>query len=162
MAWSHFRKREFQKAIEDFQRMVRSYPESPFVPSALLKMGDAYYNLKQYSSAVRSYSRVVKDYSKSKEAPEADFGILLSLFQEKKQDAIVAQVDDLVKRYPQHPLASQALMQLGTSSSNPNGGEGDEDIPGVDSALSSKWMDGGRPVSTGPSAEAGETMGGGD
>jgi TolA-binding protein len=56
---------------------------------------------------------VVKDYPKSKEAPEADYGILLSLLQEKKYDSFIVQVDTFLKRYPQHPLASQILMQLG-------------------------------------------------
>jgi TolA-binding protein len=56
---------------------------------------------------------MIKAYPKSKEAPEADFGILLCLFQEKKYDAYVPRVESFLKRYPQHPLASQALMQLG-------------------------------------------------
>ena len=59
------------------------------------------------------YLRVAKAYPGSKEAPEADFGILLSLLQEKKYDAFVPRVDGFIKRYPQHPLAGQALMQLG-------------------------------------------------
>jgi TolA-binding protein len=56
---------------------------------------------------------MAKSYPKSKEAPEADFGILLCLFQEKKYDSYVPRVETFLKRYPQHPLASQALMQLG-------------------------------------------------
>jgi TolA-binding protein len=56
---------------------------------------------------------VVKEYSKSKEAPEANYGILLSLLQGRKYDSFIASVDTFIKRYPQHPLASQALMQLG-------------------------------------------------
>jgi TolA-binding protein len=56
---------------------------------------------------------VVRAYPKSKEAPEADFGILLCLFQEKKYDSFVSRVETFIKRYPQHTLASQALMQLG-------------------------------------------------
>jgi TolA-binding protein len=56
---------------------------------------------------------LAKDYSKSKEAPEADFGMLLSLLQEKKYDSFIARVETFIKRYPQHSLASQALIQLG-------------------------------------------------
>jgi TolA-binding protein len=55
----------------------------------------------------------VRAYPKSKEAPEADFGILLCLLQEKKYDSFISRVETFLKRYPQHPLASQALMQLG-------------------------------------------------
>jgi TolA-binding protein len=59
------------------------------------------------------YLQVAKEHPKSKEAPEADFGTLLSLLQEKKYDSFIARVEAFVKRYPQHPLAGQALMQLG-------------------------------------------------
>ncbi len=113
IGWCHFRKKEFHKAIEEFQRLTQKYPESPFVPSALLKVGDGHYNLKGYAQAANSYSHVVRAYPKSKEAPEADFGILLCLFQEKKYDSFVSRVEAFLKRYPQHDLSSQALMQLG-------------------------------------------------
>jgi len=55
---------------------------------------------------------VVKEFPKSREAPEADFGILLCLQEEKKYEAFVSQGEVILKRYPQHPMASQALMQL--------------------------------------------------
>ena len=56
---------------------------------------------------------MVKEYPKSKEAPEADFGVLLSFLQEKKYDSFVAQGETFLKRYPQHSLGSQVLIQLG-------------------------------------------------
>ncbi len=83
------------------------------MPSALLKIGDGYYSLKRYAQAANSYSNMVRAYPKSKEAPEADFGILLCLLQEKKYDSFIFRVETFLKRYPQHALASQALMQLG-------------------------------------------------
>jgi len=55
----------------------------------------------------------VRAYPKSKEAPEADFGILLCLLQEKKYDSFISRVEAFLKRYPQHDLSVQALMQLG-------------------------------------------------
>jgi TolA-binding protein len=55
----------------------------------------------------------VRAYPKSKEAPEADFGILLCLLQERKYDSFITHVETFLKRYPQHALAGQALMQLG-------------------------------------------------
>jgi len=113
VAWSHFRKKNFHKAVDEFQRLIQVNPASPWVSSSLLKMGDAYYNLKRYGSAVQTYQRVVKEHSKTKEAPEADFGILLSLLQEKKYDAFIAQGEVFLKRYPQHALASRVLMQVG-------------------------------------------------
>jgi TolA-binding protein len=69
--------------------------------------------MKRYSQAIQAYSQVVREYSKSQEAPEADFGMLLSLLQEKKYESFVSRVDAFMKRYPQHPLAAQALIQLG-------------------------------------------------
>jgi TolA-binding protein len=112
IAWSHFRKRDFQKSIAEFQFLVERYPESPLVPSSMVKTGDAYYNLKQYGLAIQSYSKLVKEFPKSKEAPEADFGIFLSLYQDRKYDAFVSRGEAYLKRYPQHPLAGQVLMQL--------------------------------------------------
>jgi tol-pal system protein YbgF len=115
IAWSYFRKKNYEKAIGEFQRVIQQYPRSPLVPSSLLKMGDGYYNLKRYGQATNIYLQLIKEYPKSKEAPEADYGIILCLLQEKKREAFVARVESFVKRYPQHPLAGQALIQLGDS-----------------------------------------------
>jgi len=113
IAWAHFRKKDYQKAIEEFGRLVQDNPSSPYASSALLKTGDGYYNLKKYEQAGQIYQQLVKEYPKSKEVPEAEFGFLLSLFQEKKYDAFIFWVQSFLKRFPQHPLASQTLMQLG-------------------------------------------------
>jgi tol-pal system protein YbgF len=113
IGWSYFRKKNYEKAIGEFERLVQQYPRSPLVPSSLLKMGDGYYNLKRYGQATNIYLHLIKEYPKSKEAPEADYGIILSLLQEKKREAFVARVESFVKRYPEHPLTDQALIQLG-------------------------------------------------
>jgi TolA-binding protein len=110
VGWSYFRKKDFQKAIDEFQSLIQYDAKGAFVPSALQKIGDARFNLKDYPSAIQVYTRVVK----VSEIERLQRQILGSscLQQEKKYEAFVSQGEGIVKRYPQHPLASQALMQL--------------------------------------------------
>jgi TolA-binding protein len=112
-AWAYFRKKDYPKAIEEYQRLIQDYPTSPLVPSAILKIGDGYYNLKKYDQAGLAYQQFLKDYPKSKETPEAEFGLILSLLQEKQYGVFVSRAESFLKRFPQHPLARQTLMQLG-------------------------------------------------
>jgi TolA-binding protein len=55
----------------------------------------------------------VKEFPDAKEAPEAEFGCFLSFYQDKKYDTFVTRGEAFLKRYPQHPLANQVLLQLG-------------------------------------------------
>lgn len=64
--------KDYRNAIAEFERLVRDYPQSPQVPSALLKTGYAYYEVKDGVQGRRALRTLVEKYPSSKEAKLAE------------------------------------------------------------------------------------------
>jgi tol-pal system protein YbgF len=72
LAESLYSARDYHNAIEEFERLVRDFPQSPQVPSALLKTGYAYYELKDGVQGRRALRTLIEKYPFSKEAKLAE------------------------------------------------------------------------------------------
>jgi len=64
--------KDYRNAIDEFERLVRDFPQSPQVPSALLKTGYAYYEIKDSVQGRRALRALVEKYPTSKEAKLAE------------------------------------------------------------------------------------------
>jgi tol-pal system protein YbgF len=64
--------KDYRNAIAEFERLVRDFPQSPQVPSALLKTGYAYYEVKDSVQGRRALRTLVDKYPTSKEAKLAE------------------------------------------------------------------------------------------
>ena len=64
--------KDYQSAIDEFERLAREFPQSPQVPSALLKTGYAYYEIKDSAQGRRALRTLVEKYPSSKEAKLAE------------------------------------------------------------------------------------------
>lgn len=68
---SYFGKKDFQKAIDAYDKVEVDYPSSEKVPSAILKKGYAYLAMKDKKRASSAFKQVVTLYPKSVEAGKA-------------------------------------------------------------------------------------------
>jgi tol-pal system protein YbgF len=68
---SYFGKKDFQRAIEAYDKVEIDYPGSEKVPAAILKKGYAYLALKDRKRASSAFKQVVTLYPKSTEAGKA-------------------------------------------------------------------------------------------
>lgn len=68
---SHFGKKEFQRAIDAYDKVEIDYPGSEKVPAAILKKGYAYLALKDRKRASSAFKQVVTLYPKTAEAGKA-------------------------------------------------------------------------------------------
>ncbi len=68
---SHFGKKEFQRAIDAYDKVEIDYPGSEKVPAAILKKGYAYLALKDRKRASSAFKQVVTLYPKTTEAGKA-------------------------------------------------------------------------------------------
>ncbi|OQW32209.1 MAG: hypothetical protein A4E19_19425 [Nitrospira sp. SG-bin1] len=68
---SYFGKKEFQRAIDAYDKVEIDYPGSEKVPAAILKKGYAYLALKDRKRASSAFKQVVTLYPKSPEAGKA-------------------------------------------------------------------------------------------
>jgi tol-pal system protein YbgF len=64
--------KDYRNAIAEFERLVRDFPQSPQVPSALMKTGYAYYELKDNVQGRRALRTLIEKYPTSKEAKLAE------------------------------------------------------------------------------------------
>jgi tol-pal system protein YbgF len=64
--------KDYRGAITEFERLVRDFPQSPQVPSALLKTGYAYYEVKDGVQGRRVLRTLVEKYPTSREAKLAE------------------------------------------------------------------------------------------
>lgn len=65
-------RRDFRAALEEFNRVVKGYPDSPKVPDALLKLGYTHYELGAYDKARESLSQVIARYPNTSAARSAE------------------------------------------------------------------------------------------
>jgi tol-pal system protein YbgF len=68
---SYYGRKDFQKAIDAYDRVELDYPSSEKVPAAILKKGYAYLALKDKKRASSAFKQVVTLYPKSPEAGKA-------------------------------------------------------------------------------------------
>jgi tol-pal system protein YbgF len=64
--------KDYRSAIAEFERLVQDFPQSPQAPSALLKTGYAYYEVKDGVQGRRALRTLVEKYPTSKEAKLAE------------------------------------------------------------------------------------------
>jgi tol-pal system protein YbgF len=69
---SLYSSKDYRNAIAEFERLVRDFPQSPQVPSALLKTGYAYYEVRDRAQGRRALRTLVEKYPTSKEAKLAE------------------------------------------------------------------------------------------
>lgn len=65
----------FEKAIAAFDNLIANYPDSRYVPFAILNASVSRNNLKQYSEATNGYKRIIEDYPRHSTANSALLGL---------------------------------------------------------------------------------------
>jgi len=68
LAESYFSQKNYPAAVEEFSGVLRNYPDSPKVPSALFKQGEAFLALNDTKQANSVLCELVGKYPKTREA----------------------------------------------------------------------------------------------
>ena len=103
---------DLDDAMANFQRVIRLYPQSEFVPAALTASGLALERLGQWQEAVDVYSEVVSEHSNSSSAPRAQVGIGRSTVRLGDPFQGMLELQRARNRYPDTAEAAQALDLL--------------------------------------------------
>lgn len=111
--WAFSRMGDWKEAEEAFLTLAENHPQHPLAPEAWLRVGDARYNRGLYEEAILAYLKVRTRYPHSESIPDALWGIVLSYYTSGFVDRFLFWADQLVRSYPQHPLAKRVMMLLG-------------------------------------------------
>jgi outer membrane protein assembly factor BamD len=115
-----------QEALQEFQRLVQSYPRSPFVEEAQEKIatcrarlaayelyvGRYYYKQRAYPAAIGRLAGLLRLYPEVSFADEVLFLMGDAYVQNGSPHEAAGVFDELVKRYPQSRYANQARARL--------------------------------------------------
>lgn len=96
-------------ALANFQRVIRLYPESPFVAHALVSSAAVYRRAARYDSAIDSARRAVLDHPSSDIAPEAQYELGKSLAMAGDIQAGLEEFQRVRSNFPASPAATRAL-----------------------------------------------------
>ncbi|ADC89510.1 Tetratricopeptide TPR_2 repeat protein [Thermocrinis albus DSM 14484] len=106
---SYFMEEDYNKAVEFFSRVPES---SPLRPQALLKMGDAFYNMGDLSKAQETYRKVIEEYPDTPYARQATLALLEAKPTNMNIEQETKLIEDYLKKDPDSPTAQHLKLQL--------------------------------------------------
>ena len=113
-------KKDYVKAIADFETVVNSFPGSVIVDHAQFMLGEAHYMSEEYLTAAYEYERVYADYPSSNFAPDAHYKKALCYYMESPiatldQENTQLAIDEFnrfIDNYPTSKFVSEAQSRI--------------------------------------------------
>ncbi len=103
------------RAVDAYERFLKTYPKSELAPQARYQLADTLYDLKQFDAAVKQYEQVLKDQPTGALAPFAAFGIGLCRADQGQDDKAAEQFAAVAREFPTSELAPQARYRQARS-----------------------------------------------
>lgn len=113
VGWSHFKLKDYGKAITAFERLIASYPNGKFSFDGRLRLGDSYFFQKDYRRAGGVYRTVVRLFPRNEGADYASYQLAQTHFRLNEFDQAAQQFSLLITTYPSSSLADDAQYALG-------------------------------------------------
>ncbi len=115
MAYSDYRKGNFELAINGFKMYREQFPESPLVDNSLYWIGECYFSQKKYAEAIEQFNELLLNYPRGDRIPAAYLkkGISLMELRKKEESLIVFKL--LISKYPleeETKIAQQKIREL--------------------------------------------------
>jgi tol-pal system protein YbgF len=115
MAYSDYRKGNFELAIDGFKMYREQFPESPLADNSLYWIGECYFSQKKYTEAIEQFNELLLNYPRGDKIPAAYLkkGISLMELRKKEESLIVFKL--LISKYPleeETKIAQQKIREL--------------------------------------------------
>ncbi|MDD3627405.1 MAG: tetratricopeptide repeat protein [bacterium] len=108
----------FDKAIENFRKVISGYPGSDIADDAQKWLGDCYYfgasvyGSDFYTEAIEEYKKVITDYNESALCAVSQFQIGKCCFNLKNYSQAKIEFDKVIENYPDSKYVQQAEFYL--------------------------------------------------
>jgi outer membrane protein assembly factor BamD len=114
------KKKDYPKAIQDFQTVVESFSGSEIVDEALYNLAEAHFKNEDYLTAAYEFERVYVDYPSSDYAPQAQYKKALSYFMESPKASLdqenthlaIDEFNRFIENYPNNSLVADAQSKV--------------------------------------------------
>lgn len=107
-----FRKGDFAASQVAFFEVIKRYPQSGYIPSALFWLANAQYATREYKEAVTNFRSLVAQFPDHLRSPEAMLSIANCQAELKDTRAVRKTLDELVKNYPRSEAAVAGKERL--------------------------------------------------
>ncbi len=114
MALDYENKEQWDKAIETFETILKTYKESPKTDETLYKLGSLYVNHKQdFEKAIALYKQLIEEHPESQHAVKAAFMIGYWYANNVKDlERARKAYESFLQTYPDHELAASVEWEL--------------------------------------------------
>jgi len=99
-------------ASRQFQDFLQAYPDSKLAPNAWYWLGESYYITQNYALALKSFDILIQRFPDSNKAPDALLKTAYCHIELKDVDKGKSELEQLVAKYPNHPVADMARGRL--------------------------------------------------
>lgn len=104
--------RKYEEARKKLTALITSYPKSQYRDDALFQRAQFEIEQGRYDAAVEGFSQLINETSASPYTPYAYLRRAASYFNLKQHERTISDYTFVVKHYPAHPAAQQALLPL--------------------------------------------------
>jgi len=111
-----FEQRNFNNAIENYQKLIDQFPFSPYAEESELKIALAYYELQEYPEAINALSDFQRMHPTNKNLPMASYYLGMAYYDQihrpdqdqTNTENALQQFQVLERRFPESPFAQLA------------------------------------------------------
>ena len=111
-AFEQLKAGDYHAAIEQFQGLMKSYPQSQLLDNAQYWIGEAYYVTRDYELAAKAFRAVGERWPASRKAPDALLKLGYTQYQQKHLHEARATLSELTQRFPGTDAARLAAERL--------------------------------------------------
>jgi len=110
LGYAYYNLKQYDQALFSFKEFVNKAPRTNVnLPDGMLRLADCYYVAKSYPEALINYRKVVQLRSSDVDYAHLQSGAILGIM--RKYDEASAELDILIKNYPQSRILDEALFQ---------------------------------------------------
>ncbi len=111
-AFAMFKQKEYDKAVQGFQRILRIYPGGAFNANAEYWSALALYNIHKFEDAIVVASNIAERYANSDKIPDAKLIVVRALRALKKENKAQQVLAEIMRDYPTSLAADKARQLL--------------------------------------------------
>lgn len=99
-------------ALKEFTEYTQNFGKTILAPQAQFYIGEIYYNSNELEKAADAFDVVLEKYQENEKTPDAHYMKGMALLKLGQRTEARREFNELIKRFPGDPLASQAKKQI--------------------------------------------------
>jgi tol-pal system protein YbgF len=111
-AMQSFRKGDYIVAELGFVELIKRYPKTGYMPSAMFWLSNAQFAIKRYKDALANFQTLVRSHPDHPKAPEAMLSMANCRVELKDAKGAKKTLEDLIQKYPKSEAAAAAAERL--------------------------------------------------